>query len=203
MRVRLSSILIVLLPLILLSCYSLPPWSPVPTGQTSVYGKIETNESLISFITFSDNPDIVAIGVEHKIGRYAPRYALIADPPARGAIREICGKYFEWQRLAIENHVDIMKEIRTITLPQMHRSGAGWEAGEDRELRFVFTSQLDTHNTAHTSLRVRSGSFFGGHDQFVLDDQQVQVLADSLQEDAVAGGFETAKKKQETLEKFK
>jgi hypothetical protein len=174
----------------------------VPTGESSVYGKIETNESLISFITFSDNPDLVAIGVEYKMGRYAPRYALIADPPARAAIQQICVKYFEWQRLALENHVEIMKEIRTITLPQMHRSGAGWEAGEDRELRFVFASQLDTQNTPHTTLRVRSGAFFGGHDLFVLDDQQVQVLSDSLREETVASGFKMAKMKQETLEKF-
>ena len=202
MRVRFSSILVVLLPLILMSCYSLPPWNPVPTGQTSVYGKIETNESLISFITFADNQDIVAIGVEYKIGRYAPRYALIADPPARAAIQEICGKYFDWQKLAIENRVDIMKEIRTITLPMIRRSGAGWEAGEDRELRFVFTSQLLNNNTPHTTLRVRSGSFLGGHDQFVLEDPQVQVFADSLKEDAVAGGFQTARQKQEAIEKF-
>jgi hypothetical protein len=185
-----------------MGCYSLPPWNPVPTGQTSVYSKIETNESLISFITFGDNPDIVAIGVEYKIGRYAPRYALIADPPARTAIQEICNKYFDWQKLAIENRVDIMKEIRTITLPLIRRSGAGWEAGEDRELRFVFTSQVLKNNTPHTTLRVRSGSFLGGHDQFVLDDSQVQVFADSLKEGAVASGFQAARQKQEAIEKF-
>lgn len=121
--------LLVLLPLLLAGCGSLPPWSPVPTGQTSVYASIGTTESTMSFITFSDNPDIVAISIQYKFGRSAPRYALIADRPARTAIEEICSKYVDWQKLAMDNHVEITKEIRTITLAQMYPSGSGWDAG--------------------------------------------------------------------------
>ena len=67
------------LSLFLAGCSSLPPWSPVPTGQTSLYGKITTPVATISFIAFSDNPDIAAVSIEYGFGRYAPRYALVAD----------------------------------------------------------------------------------------------------------------------------
>jgi hypothetical protein len=190
------------LPLLLLACESLPPWSPVPTGQTAVYGKIETAANEISFITFSDNPGIVAISIEYNFGRSSPRYALIADGPARAAIGEICSKYFDWQTRALDNNVEIVKEIRTITLAQMYRSGSGWEPGAGREMHFVFSSQMDANNTLHTTLRVGSRSFFDGRDQFVLEDKQVRDLADSLSDSAVAEGFEAAKKKQETIDMF-
>jgi hypothetical protein len=194
--------LLAVFPLFLMECTSLPPWSPVPTGQTSVYGKIETAVNAISFISFSDNPGIAAISVEYRFGRAAPRYALIADGPARAAIEEICGKYFDWQTRARDNQVEIVKEIRTSTLAQMYRSGSGWEPGGDRDLRFVFSSRMDADNTLRTTLRVWSHSFFDGRDQFVLDDQQVRDFADSLQDSAVTAGFGAAKKKQETIDMF-
>jgi hypothetical protein len=190
------------LPLLLMGCASLPPWSPVPTGQTSIYGKIDTSVNAISFIAFSGNPGIAAISIEYNFGRAAPRYALIADGQGRAAIEEICAKYFEWQKRAVDNNVEIVKEIRTITLAQMYPSGSGWEPGGSRELRFVFSSRLDTNNTYHTTLRVGSRSFFEGRDQFVLEDQQVRDLADSLQDSAVAVGFDAAKKKQDTIDMF-
>jgi len=190
------------LSLFLAGCSSLPPWSPVPTGQTSLYGKITTPVATISFIAFSDNPDIAAVSIEYGFGRYAPRYALVADGQARAAIAEICSKYFEWQKLALDNHVEIAKEIRTITMAQMYPSGAGWEAGGNRDLRFIFSSRIDKDGTPQTTLRVRSRSFFDGRDQFVLQDQQVRDLADSLRDTAVAGGFAAAKKKQDTMDMF-
>ncbi len=202
MRSPRSAVLLALFPLVLAGCSTLPPWNPVPTGQTSVYGKIQTDTSTLSFISFSGNPGVVAISVEYNFGRYAPRYALIADGPARAAIEEICTKYFEWQKLALDNHVEITKEIRTLTLAQMYPSGSGWEPGSNRDLRFVFSARNDADGSPHTTLRVRSRSFFDGSDQFVLDDQQVRDLADSLQDSAVASGFEAAKKRQDTLDMF-
>jgi hypothetical protein len=201
MRKYIPALLLPLLPILLVGCSSLPPWSPVPTGQTAVYGGIQTADNSLSFITFSGNPDVVAISIEYKFGRYGPRYALIADRPTRVAILEICAKYLEWQQLAVDNHVEITKEIRTLTVAQMYQSSSGWEAGGNRELRFVFSSRL-VADTARTSLRVRSYSFFDDRDQFVLDDQQVRDLADSLQDAAVASGFEAAKKKQDTIDMF-
>ena len=198
----LSAALLVLLPLLLAACSSLPPWSPVPTGQTATYGSIGTPGTSISFIAFSGNPDIVAISIEYTSGWNAPRYAVIADRPARNAIEEICSKYLEWQKLALDNHVEITKEIKTITVAQMYRSGTGWESGGNRDLQFIFSSRLDTDNTPRTVLRVRSRTFFDDRDQFVLDDGQVRSLADSLQDTAVAAGFEAAKKKQETIDMF-
>jgi hypothetical protein len=196
------SILLAVLPLLFVECSSLPPWSPVPTGQTSVYGRIETADNAIGFITFSDNPDIVAISIQYKFGRDAPRYALLTDQAARNAIEEICRKYFDWQKLALDNNVEITKEIRTISLAQMYPSGSGWEAGGNRELRFVFSARLDADNALRTSLRLRSRSFFDDRDQFVLGDQEVRDLADSLKDRAVAGGYEAAKKKQDTIDMF-
>jgi hypothetical protein len=201
-RISLSATPLVLLPFLFVACSSLPPWSPVPTGQQSVYGSIDTAGSSISFITFSNNPDIVAISIEYKSGWNAPRYALIADRAARTAIEEVCGKYLDWQKLALDNHVEITKEIKTITLAQMYRSGAGWESGGNRELRFIFSSRLDADNTPRIIMRVRSSTFFDDRDQFVLDDGQVRTLADSLKDEAVAAGFAVARKKQDTIDMF-
>ncbi len=183
------------------SCSTLPPWSPVPTGQSYTYGSIEASGSRISFITFSDDPGIAAIAVQLTFGRAAPRYALIADGPARAAIEEICQKYFEWQKLAQDNHVEITKEIRTITMSQMYPSGAGWEDGGDRDVQFIFSSRLDTDNAPRTTLRVKSRSFFD-RDQFVLTDDQVRTFGDSLNNDAVTRGFEMARKRQDTIDMF-
>jgi hypothetical protein len=101
-----------------------------------------------------------------------------------------------------DNQVEITKKITTITLGQMYRSGPGWEYGGTRELRFVFSARGDTETALHTSLRVVSRTFWDDRDQFVLDDQQVKTLADSLQDKAVASGFQMAKKKQQTIDMF-
>ena len=130
-----------LTPLLLVECSSLPPWNPIPTGQSSVYGQIDSGDATLGFISFSDYPDIVAISVGR--GGYGPRYALIVEPPARAAIEEACAKYFSWQKRALDNQVAITKEIRTITVGQMYRSGARWEYGGTRELRFIFAAQGD------------------------------------------------------------
>ena len=189
-------------PLFIAACSSLPPWDPVPTGQTSVYAKIETNATVVSFIAFSGDADIVAVSIEYSIGRYAPRYALLADGKARAEIREICTKYFDWRELALDNNVEIVKEIRTITLPQVYRSGSGWDAGGNRDVSFVFSSQKGSDNDLKMTLRVQSRSFFGDIDQFILNEDQVRSLSDSLSETAVAGGYQAAKKRQDTIDMF-
>jgi hypothetical protein len=200
---RIIRFLLILVPLILGQCSSLPPWNPVPTGQSAVYATIETDDTTLGFISFSDYPDIVAVSVDHQQGGFNPRYALIVEPSERAALREACDKYFAWQKLAVDNQVEITKGIRTVMLGQMYGPGPGWRYGGTREVRFVFSSRRDAEDTPNATLRVITMGYFTERDQFVLDYGQVKQLSDALQDSAVAGGYQAAKKKQQTIDMFK
>ena len=159
---------------LIIGCATLPPWKPVPTGQSAVYGKIEDDNGLFQFIAFSDDPGIVAIAVGYSFGRSAPHYALLLDRPGRNAVKAALSKYLEWAGLALENRVEITKEITTTSLPQMLRSGNSWQAEGTRDLGFIFVSRIDASGEQEISLVMRSSSFLYGRDQFMLNDQQAR-----------------------------
>jgi hypothetical protein len=201
---RLSfAILIGITLALIFGCSTLPPWKPVPTGQSAVYGKIEDTNGLIQFIAFSDDPGIVAIAVGYTFGRFAPQYALLLEGSRRNAVKDALAKYLDWAGLAAENRVEITKEITTTVLPQMLRSGNSWQAEGTRELAFTFVSRFDRSGAQRISLVVRSSAFLSGRDQLVLNDQQAREFNSLLQDDAVENGYAEAKKKQDTIDMFK
>jgi hypothetical protein len=188
---------------LMLGCSTLPPWKPVPTGQSAVYGKIENTSGLIQFIAFSDDPGIAALSIGYTFGRFAPQYALILDRPGREALKAALSKYLDWAGLASENRVEITKEIATIVLPQMQRSGNSWQAEGTRELAFIFVSRFDRNGVQRISLVLRSSSFLFGRDQFTLNDEQAREFNALLQDDAMENGYREAKKKQDTIDMFR
>jgi hypothetical protein len=198
---RLSALLVFFA--VLAGCSTLPPWKPVPTGQAVVYGQIEDSRRSLAFIAFGQDPGIVALAVENRFGGFTPRYGMIVDEPARTSMLEAVAKFQEWSRLAVDNQVEITREISTITLPQMFRRGDAWEAEGSRDVTFVFSSRLDQSGSPRISLVMRTSSFFYGVDQFVLNDQQAADLGKYLSTDEVNAGYQQAKKKQDTLDMFK
>ena len=198
---RLSGFLF--LSTLLVGCATLPPWEPVPGGQSVVYGQIEDSRRSLAFIAFARDPGIIAISVENRFGGYTPRYGMIVDEPARGSFREAIAKYQEWSRLAVDNEVEITREISTINLPQMFRRGEGWEAEGSRDVTFVFNSRLDQSGSPRITLVIRTRSFFYGMDQIVLTDEQAADLSNYLSADQVTAAYQQAKKKQDTLDMFK
>jgi len=194
---------IVLGSLLLAGCTTLPPWKPVPTGSSAVYGQIEDSRRAIAFVAYSDDPGIIAITVENRYGGWSPRYGMVVDQPARISIREALAKYEEWSRLAMDNGVEITREITSVTLPQMFPRNKGWEAEGERQVTFVFNSRLGDSSTTRTSLVIRTKSFFYGSDQAVLNNDQVAEFSRYLEEEEIAVGYRQAKKKQDTLDMFK
>jgi len=188
---------------LVIGCSTLPPWKPVPAGQSAIYGKIEDTNALIQFIAFSDDPGILAIAVGYGFGRSAPHYALLVDRPGRDTMKAALSKYLTWAGLAAENRVEITKEITTTVLPQMLPSGNSWQAEGTRELAFIFISRFDKNGEQRISLVLRSSSFLYGRDQFMLNDQQARQFGSLLQDDAVETGFTEAKRKQDTIDMFK
>jgi hypothetical protein len=191
------------LTLILAGCTTLPPWKPVPDGQSVTYGQIADSRRSIAFIVFANDPGIIAITVENPLGGLAPRYGMIVDQPARASMRGAIAKYQEWSKLAVDNQVEITREINTISLPQMFRRGEGWDAEGSRDVTFVFNSRLNQSDVPRVTLVVRTSSFFYGVDQIVLNDQQAADFSKYLEDDEVALGYHQAKKKQDTLDLFK
>ena len=188
---------------LLAGCTTLPPWKPVPTGQSVVYGQIEDSRRSLAFIAFAQDPGIIAIAVENRFGGFTPRYGLIVDESAGASFRAAIAKYQEWSRLAVDNRVEIMREINTISVPQMFRRGDDWEAEGSRDVTFVFNSRLDQSGPPRITLIMRTRSFFYGMDQIVLNDEQAADLSDYLSTDQVNAGYQQAKKKQDTLDLFK
>jgi hypothetical protein len=193
----------VLFPLLLVACTTLPPWKPVPTGQSVVYGQIQDSRRALAFIAFAGDQGIVAISVDNVFGGFNPRYGLIADEPARASMREAIAKFQDWSKLAEANQVEITREISTITLPQMFRRGGGWEAEGQRDVTFIFNSRLGQSADPRITLVIRTSSFFYGVDQIVLNDQQAADFSKFLENDATDAGYQQAKKKQDTLDMFK
>ena len=189
--------------LLVAGCSTLPPWKSAPTGQSAIYGTIEDKNTLMRFIAFADDPGIVAISVEYKFGRGAPRYTLLADKFVRDALREVFSKYREWSSVAAEKDVEITKEISTLTVTQLVRRGGTWDAAGSRDLTFVFTSRFDANGSQQIFMVMRSSAFFGGRDQVALSDSQARDFDSFLDDENVMKGYDEAKKKQDTLDLFK
>ena len=68
-----GALALVFFSIILGGCSTLPPWSPVPTGQSVVYGQIKESRRGLTFIAFADNPGIVAIAVQNLFAGATPR----------------------------------------------------------------------------------------------------------------------------------
>jgi hypothetical protein len=198
-----KTFLFVLLPLLIAGCTTLPPWKPVPTGQSVVYGQIQDSRRAIAFVAFAGDPGIVAITVDNLFGGFNPRYGMIVDEPARTAMREAIAKFQQWSRLAQDNRVEITREISTVNLPQMFRRGEGWEADGNRDVTFVFSSRLGQTTDPRITLVMRTSSFFHGVDQVVMNDQQAADFGRYLENEEVDVGYQQAKKKQDTLDMFK
>ena len=198
-----KSFVILILAGLLAGCGSLPPWNPVPTGQSVVYGQIQDSSRAISFTAFSNNPGIVAISVESFVGGFTPRYTMVADQPARKSMRDAIAKFQEWSKLATDNSVEITREISTVTLTQMFRRGEGWEAEGSRDVTFVFNSRLGQPDDSRISLDLRTSAFFYGVDEIVLTGQQAADFDRYLGDEENGAGWRQAKKKQDTLDLFK
>ena len=198
-----KTFLFVLFPLLVSGCTTLPPWKPVPTGQSVVYGQIQDSRRALAFLAFAGDPGIVAITVDNVFGGFNPRYGMIADEPARASIREAIAKFQDWSKLAEANQVEITREISTVTLPQMFRRGDGWEAEGQRDVTFIFNSRLGQSADPRITLVMRTSSFFYGVDQVALNDQQAADFSKYMENDATDAGYQQAKKKQDTLDMFK
>jgi hypothetical protein len=203
MRIKGSLVVVLLGSILLAGCTTLPPWKPVPSGSSVVYGQIEDSRRAIAFVAWSDDPGIIAITMENRFGGWSPRYAMIVDQPARNSMREALAKYDEWSRLAVENGVEITREITSVTLPQMFYRSKGWEAEGERQVTFVFRSTLGDSSTPRTALLIRSRSFFYGSDQAVLSTDQAADFSRYLEDEEIAMGYQQAKKKQDTMDMFK
>jgi hypothetical protein len=187
--------------LILGGCSTLPPWRSVPGGQSSVYGKIDDQNGLIDFIAFSDSPRLMAISLQYRFGGNAPDYALLVDWYNRGPIRDALAKFLDWEKVAVENNVDITKEISTVWLLQMDRNGDGWAPEGRRALTFVFSSRIAADSTQTVSLLIRSSAFWGS-DQLALSSDEAQDFATLMQDNAIAEGYGQAAKKARAISMF-
>src|SRR5271157_2459062 len=172
-----KSFVFLILSVLLAGCGTLPPWDPVPTGQSVIYGQIQDSTGALAFSAFANNPGIVAISVESFVGGVTPQYTMVADQSARKSMREAVAKFQEWSKLATDNSVEITREISTVTLTQMFRRGEGWEAEGSRDVTFIFNSHLGQSHLGQmddprVTLVLRTRAFFYGVDQIVLSDPQ-------------------------------
>ncbi|HYW84213.1 MAG TPA: hypothetical protein VFB30_13200 [Spirochaetia bacterium] len=196
--------LFLILPAFLLAgCSTLPPWSPVPTGQSVVYGQIQDSRRGLTFIAFADNPGIIAIAVQNLFGNAAPRYAMIADEPARASIRAAVAKFDEWRKLAMDNQVEITREITTVDLAQMFPQGSEWDAGGTRQVTFVFSARREGRDALRITLLLKTSAIFSVSDQIVLNPDQAADLGRYVDKEEVDAGYADARKKQSALDKFK
>jgi hypothetical protein len=196
-------LVLILLSILLAGCSTLPPWSPVPTGQSVVYGQIKDSRRGLTFIAFADNPGIVAIAMQNLFGGAAPRYGMIADEPARASIREAVAKFQEWAKLATDNQVEVTREIKTIDMAQMFPRGAGWDAEGTRQVTFVFSARREASDTLRIALVLKTSAIFSGGDQIVLNAEQAADLGRYVDNEEVDAGYAQARKKQDALDMFK
>jgi hypothetical protein len=193
----------ILSALLLAGCSTLPPWSPVPTGQSVVYGQIQDSRRGLTFIAFADNPGIIAIAVQNLFGNAAPRYGMIAEEPARASIREAVAKFEAWRKLAMDNQVEISREIRTVDLPQMFPRGSGWDADGTRQVTFVFSARRESADRLRITLVLKTSAIFSVSDQIVLNPDQAADLGRYVDKEEVDAGYAEARKKQAALDMFK
>ena len=190
--------LFLVLPAVLLAgCSSLP------TGQSAVYGQLKDSRRGITFIAFADNPGTIAIVVQNLFGYAAPRYAMVADEPARVAIREAVAKFEQWEKLAMDNQVEVTREITTVELVQMFPRGSEWDAGGTRDVTFVFSARRENDDTLRVTLVLRSSAVFSPSDQIVLNPDQAADLRRYVDKGEVDAGYAQARKKQNALDMFK
>jgi hypothetical protein len=145
----------------------------------------------------------VAITVQNLYGGAAPRYVMIADEPARGAIREAVAKFQEWAKLAQDNQVELTREIKTIDMAQMFPQGSGWDASGTRQVTFVFSARRENADTLRITLVLRTSAIFSVSDQIVLNPDQAADLGRYVDKEEVDFGYAEAKKKQNALDMFK
>ena len=196
--------LVLILPALLLAgCSTLPPWSPVPTGQSVVYGQIQDSRRGLTFIAFADNPGIIAIAVQNLFGGAAPRYAMIADDPARSSIRAAVAKFEEWKKLAMDNQVEVTREITTVDMAQMFPRGSEWDAEGTRHVTFVFSARRESADAVRIALVLKTSAIFSISDQIVLNPDQAAELGRFVDKEEVEAGYAEAKKKQKALDMFK
>jgi len=196
--------LFLILPAFLLAaCSTLPPWSPVPSGQSVVYGQIKDSRRGLTFIAFADNPGIIAIAVQNLFGNAAPRYGMIADEPARASIRGAVAKFEEWRKLATDNQVEVTREITTVDLAQMFPRGSEWDADGTRQVTFVFSARRESADTLRITLVLKTSAIFSVSDQIVLDPDQAAELGRYVDKGEVDTGYAEARKKQAALDMFK
>lgn len=189
---------------LLVGCSTL---SGIPSGQQAEYGRIETDKDLIQFLAFSDDPNICAMAIQNRQSQYPARYAILLDGPAREALRAALTKYETWKGLAQENHTTITKTITKLELQQIYYQRRGWRDAGDHEISLVFTSRIDDNGNQSFSLELNPyerGAFYRayGRDYLVLSDDQAITLSDLLSEDALKGGYQKAKKKEDVINMF-
>ena len=198
-----GALALIFFSIVLAGCSTLPPWSPVPTGQSVVYGQIKESRRGLTFIAFADNPGIVAIAVQNLFAGATPRYAMIADEPARASIREAVAKFQEWSKLATDNQVEVTREIKTIDMAQMFPRGAGWDAEGTRQVTFVFSARREAEDTVRITLILKTSAVFSGSDQILLNPNQAADLGRYVDKEEVDAGYTQARNKQNALDMFK
>lgn len=172
----------------------------MPTGSSVTYGQIQDYRRSLAFVAYADDEGIITINVENR--DYGSRYGMVVDQPARNTIREALAKYQDWARLAVDNQVEITREINSVTLPQILMRHNGWESDGERQVTFVFNARLGSSDTPRTTLVIRTRSFFYGSDSIVLSDLQAGDFYKYLEDDEVGAAWQQAKKKQEALDLF-
>jgi len=211
MRKSTKALIAVLFATFLFRCSTLAPWQSVPSGQQAEYGRIETDNMLIQFLAFSDDPGICAIAIQNKAVDYPARYAFILDEAGREALRGAFDKYERWKGIAQENQTEISKTITTLDLQQVYnRDGGGWHDAGDREVSIVFRSRVEDNGTQSFSLALKPSPRYSrrwfyrvyGGDSLVLSDDQAITFSDFLSENALKAGYEKAKKKQDVINMF-
>ena len=189
---------------LLVGCSTL---SGIPSGQQAEYGRVETDTDLIQFLAFSDDQNTCAMAIQNKQSQYPARYAILLDGPAREALLAALAKYENWKGLAQENQTTITKTITQLELQQIYYQHRGWRDAGDREISLVFTSRIDDNGNQSFSLELKPyvrGAFYRayGRDHLVLSDDQAIAFSDLLSEDALKGGYQKAKKKEDVINMF-
>jgi len=92
-------------------------------------------------------------------------------------------------------------------LQQIYYQRRGWRDAGDHEISLVFTSRIDDNGNQSFSLELNPyerGAFYRayGRDYLVLSDDQAITLSDLLSEDALKGGYQKAKKKEDVINMF-
>jgi len=72
-------------------------------------------------------------------------------------LQEAVNKYFEWEKTAVENQVEIQKEIRTDAVDAGFLFGDEWHFGFDAKINYIFFSQNpNTHQLLIGTSKIQS-----------------------------------------------